>query len=67
VRAQYLIHPLLALNTAFADKLGADNHCLEVMAIAFDLQVFAGQTRGDKFLDLLRVHHGSVPQFITAT
>jgi hypothetical protein len=42
--AQHLVHPLLALHTRLADELGTDDQRLEMVAIAGDLQVFAGQT-----------------------
>jgi hypothetical protein len=64
---QDLVDQLLALHAAPADKALADDQRLEVVAIAADLQVFAGQAVGDQLVDSFRVHHGSGPQFVAAS
>jgi hypothetical protein len=45
--AQHLVDALLPLHAILADELGTDDQRLEVMAIADDLQMLAGQTCGD--------------------
>jgi hypothetical protein len=51
---QDFIHRLLPLHAALADELGADDQCFEMVAIAGNLQMFAGQTFGDDFARLVQ-------------
>src|SRR5581483_11606030 len=55
---QRAIDDLVLLHPALAAELGADDHSLEMMAIADHLDVFASQTALDVGPDLIRCKHG---------
>ena len=59
LRLEYLVHPLLALNTAFAGEFFADNQRLKMTTIAVKFELFAGQARAYQLFDLIRMHKGS--------
>src|SRR5574343_452306 len=54
---QGLIHALLTLHTAHPGKFVTDHEGLKVLAIAIQLQVFAGHASKDQLLDMVGVHH----------
>gem|GEM_PF-4657923 len=51
-----LVHALLALDTILADKLGADDKSLEMLAIAIQFKVVAGHAGEDELLDQFGMH-----------
>ena len=58
--AQGLVNALVTRNAVLAIELGRDNGREKMLSVAFDRQVFAGQTGGDVGLDLFRrgIGHG---------
>ena len=58
-----LVHPLLALDTVFANKFGADHQGLEMLAVAVKREMIAGHAREDEFFDLIGMHLGQALSF----
>ncbi len=58
-----LVDALLALHAIFADKLGADDQRLEMLAIAVQHKVIAGHACKDEFFDLIGMHLGQALSF----
>src|SRR5574343_303005 len=60
-RLEDLIDPLLALHTALADELIADDQCVKMMPVAVEFKVGTIHPGEDELFDLIGVHHRVQP------
>lgn len=60
---QGLINPLLALHATLSREFAADDDGFEMLAIAIQAEVLAGEAGENELFDLFRMHHGQYLNF----